>query len=61
MAEDPVPPVIDTEPRLVVFGFDEDQRDGTVWGRHRTRLAQEFGLQVYAVGSTRGRRHAAFR
>lgn len=61
VAEDPVPPAIDTEPRLVVFDFDEDQRDGSVWGRHRTRLAQEFGLQVYAVGSTRGRRHAAFR
>lgn len=61
VAEDPAPPGIDTEPRLVVFGFDEDQRDGSVWGRHRTRLTQEFGLQVYAVGSTRGRRHAAFR
>lgn len=48
-------------PRLVVFGFDEDLRDGSVWGWHRTRLTEEFGLQVYGVGGTLGCRHAAFR
>lgn len=55
------PPGIDTEPRLVVFGFDEDQRQGAVWQGHKARLTNEFGLRVYAVGSTKGRSAAAFR
>jgi hypothetical protein len=51
---------VDTEPRLVVFGFDADQRDGALQaviddlrGQHR--------LQVYAVGRPGGRTTAAFR
>ncbi|WP_298951130.1 DUF6538 domain-containing protein [uncultured Methylobacterium sp.] len=51
---------VDTEPRLVVFGFDADQRDGALKaviddlrGQHR--------LQVYAVGRPSGRTTAAFR
>ena len=30
--------VIETEPGLVVFGFDQDQRTGSVWKRHEEKL-----------------------
>ena len=36
---------IDTEPRLVVFGFDAFQRDGHVWKRHRERLFDLLGKE----------------
>ena len=58
------PLVIDPEPRLVIFGFDRDQRDGPVWMHHHQRLTSAppngFGLKVTAVGSTAGRRAPAF-
>jgi hypothetical protein len=41
---------IDPEPRLIVFGFDQDQKNGDVWKKHYDRLHGEFGLTVYAVG-----------
>jgi len=34
---------VDTKPKLVVFGFDEDQRDGNVWKMHRRKLKKELG------------------
>ena len=34
---------IDAEPRLVVFGFDADQRDGAAWQPHRDRLFDLLG------------------
>ena len=40
---------IDPEPHLIVFGFDQDQRDGPVWTRHHDRL-KELGLTVHAIG-----------
>ena len=40
---------VETEPRLVVFGFDADQRDGA-WAAERACLKDAFGLRVYAVG-----------
>jgi hypothetical protein len=42
---------VDTEPRLIVFGFDKDQKEGLVWNPHRERLVDELGLTVYAVGN----------
>lgn len=39
---------VDREPRLVVFGFDADQRDGA-WTEHGDRLRRE-GVRVYAIG-----------
>lgn len=30
--------VVKKEPRLVVFGFDEDQKCGSVWGEHKAKL-----------------------
>jgi len=51
---------VDPEPRLVVFGFDADQRDG--WLRAVTEeLRGRHGLRVYAVGKPGGRTAAAFR
>ena len=31
---------VDTDPVLLVFGFDEDQRTGRIWKSHRERLEQ---------------------
>ena len=45
--------VIDTIPRLVIFGFDADQRDGAL-STIRDRLEQEFDTPVYAVGNPKG-------
>lgn len=57
-------PVVDPEPRLVVFGFDADQRDGAVWSEHRARLNRPapdgYGLRLHALGTTQGRRRPAF-
>ena len=45
---------IDPELRLVIFGFDEDQKNGAVWKRHLSRLQEALGAaRVYAVGNTR--------
>lgn len=63
VAEENLICAVDPEPRLVVFGFDQDQRDGLVWAKHRGRLtaADEFGLKLYAVGNTGVKRSPAFR
>lgn len=53
------PLTIDPEPRLVVFGFDRDQREGA-WKVHRARLQDEHRIAVTALGSTAGRRAPAF-
>lgn len=51
---------VDAEPRLVVFGFDADQRDGA-WDTHGQRLRQA-GLRMYAIGNPLGSKvSAAFR
>lgn len=42
---------IDTEPRLLVFGFDADQRDGQTWRRHREKLHQALPGRVFMVGN----------
>ncbi|KQP04520.1 hypothetical protein [Methylobacterium sp. Leaf93] len=64
VANSGTPPSVDPEPRLVVFGFGKDQRDGTVWQSHFKRLTdmsgEGFGLKVQAVGHTQGRRSPAF-
>ncbi|MFD1304111.1 hypothetical protein [Methylobacterium marchantiae] len=64
VANSSTPPTVDPEPRLVVFGFDKDQRDGTIWQGHLKRLTdtsgEGFGLKVHAVGNTQGRRSPAF-
>jgi hypothetical protein len=51
---------VDPEPRLIVFGFDKDQRDGPVWQHHYGRLTKEFGLTVHAIGNPKNGGAAAF-
>lgn len=51
---------VDPEPRLVVFGFDADQRDGALQAV-TDELRGRHGLRVYAVGRPSGRTAAAFR
>lgn len=51
---------VDIEPRLIVFGFDKDQKEGSIWQRHRERLTKEFGLTVYAIGNPSTGGPAAF-
>ncbi|MCJ2031335.1 hypothetical protein MKK50_18380 [Methylobacterium sp. J-043] len=50
---------VDPEPRLVLFGFDADQRGVTV-GTITESLRSQHGLRVYAVGRS-GKGTAAFR
>lgn len=49
---------VDDDPRLVVFGFDADQRDGA-WATIHKRLTKDYGLRVYAVGDPAGSKTAA--
>jgi hypothetical protein len=45
---------VDLEPRLIVFGFDKDQKDGNVWKPHREHLKHSLGEQrFHAIGNTR--------
>jgi len=41
---------IDPKPRLIIFGFDQDQKKGEIWKKHSERLHGEFGLTIYAAG-----------
>jgi hypothetical protein len=59
VAEDQRGIVVETKPRLVVFGFDADQKGGA-WAQERERL-EAAGLRVYAVGSPKAKQAAAFR
>jgi hypothetical protein len=48
-----VKPEIDSNPRLIVFGFDADQRDGR-WERDAERLREhQPSLKIKAIGNTR--------
>ncbi|WP_244480633.1 hypothetical protein [Methylobacterium sp. Leaf399] len=52
---------VDPRPRLVVFGFDADQRDG-IFGTHLKRLqAEPFSLAVRAIGNPGAGTSNAFR
>ncbi len=49
---------IDPEPRLIIFGFDQDQKKGEIWNKHYDRLHGEFGLTVYAAGDPKSAKGA---
>ncbi len=50
---------ISTAPRLVIFGFDEDQHRGAVWGSHRQKLIDALGRdRVLLRGNATGFTHA---
>ena len=44
---------VDIAPRLVVFGFDQDQRGGTVWGKHLSKLKELLDRDPIAVGDAK--------
>ena len=48
------PLVVNSEPRLVVFGFDADQRDGKHWKYHRDKLKERLGERVLFKGDSKG-------
>lgn len=35
--------IINTKPHLIVFGFDDDQRTGLAWKKHKEKLLNHFG------------------
>jgi hypothetical protein len=43
--------VLDPKPRLYVFGFDADQRDGAAWGVHRAKLEAALGSRLLLRGA----------
>jgi len=47
---DGTPFTINTEPRLIVFGFDKDQRDNK-WGAHLAKLKKLLPGRVLAAGN----------
>lgn len=39
--------IVNTEPHLVVFGFDDDQRIGPSWKKHKDKLVNYFGKDTF--------------
>ena len=50
---DGLPLEVDTEPVLVVLGFDADQKDGKVWRPHRERLEKELKGRISMKGDSK--------
>ncbi len=44
---------VSSEPRLAIYGFDQDQRDGVVWAGHRVRLEQVLGKRLLLCGDAK--------
>ena len=53
IADSPEQLRIDTKPRLLLFGFCKDQRDGPMWRRHRDKLHTELGKRLKMTGNAR--------
>ena len=47
------PLLVNERPRLIVFGFDADQRDGEKWKPHREKLEDKLVGQVRFVGDAK--------
>ena len=41
---------VDVKPRLVLFGFDEDQKKGSIWSPHEQKLDKILGDRFIAKG-----------
>ena len=55
VAEGKKPLRISNQPRLVIFGFDEDQKNGKVWTHHRNKLCDMIGRnRVLLRGNAKG-------
>lgn len=48
---DGAPLSIDFEPRLIIFGFDQDQEDGKVWNPHKIKLKTALGNRLRTIGN----------
>lgn len=48
------PPAIDTDPRLIIFGFDADQKNGALRTYLDNLRTAEPTLHIYAVGNPTG-------
>lgn len=46
--------IIEEEPGLVVFGFDEDQKSGSVWGKHKAELKRQLRRKPRFRGNPAG-------
>jgi hypothetical protein len=42
---------VDLEPHLIVFGFDDDQKKGTVWKPHLELLEKRLARRFHAIGN----------
>lgn len=51
IAENGTPPIIDTKPHLLIFGFDKAQRDDPAWKNHLKKLEDTLGRRVRAIGN----------
>lgn len=51
IAETEPPPVIDTLPHLIIYGFDKAQRDDPAWGKHLAKLQAAIPGRVRAIGN----------
>lgn len=51
IADNPEQLAVDPYVRLVVFGFDEDQRVGKVWNKHKQKLEGLFGNRLLLKGN----------
>ena len=54
IADGSTPLKVNVELRLVVFGFDADQRDGENWRPHCDKLKDRLGNRVIFRGSSKG-------
>lgn len=53
MARDLAPLAVQGEVRLVVFGFDNDQKNGTNWFKHWEKLDKKLGCNLLLKGDTK--------
>lgn len=45
---------LDPNPRLVVFGFDDDQKKGAAWAPHLQKLREAIGDRLLCRGNAKG-------
>jgi hypothetical protein len=51
VADRPEQLTVDPDVRLVIFDFDEDQRNGKIWGKHKKKLKDHLGDRLLLKGS----------
>ena len=45
--------LLDNDPVLIVFGFDADQKVGTIWKPHRKKLIEKLDQRVFFKGDSK--------